>query len=99
MGRSPSWFSLAVDSWSLGMEASTVVGMRMLRLSQGGPAAADEAERMVREKLEAAADLGALAITGRLGATSETAASRTLKHIRGKVRANRARLTVARRKR
>jgi hypothetical protein len=83
---------LAMDGWSLSMEASTVVGMRMLKLSQGGPAAAAEAERMVREKMDAAADLGALALTGRLGATTESAAARTLGHYRKKVRANRRRL-------
>ncbi len=92
MRRSPSWFSLAVDSWSLGVEASTVVGMRLLRLSQGGSVAATEAERMVREKLDAAADLGALAMTGRLGGTPESAASRSLSHMRRTVRANRKRL-------
>lgn len=87
-----------MDSWSLGLEASTVVGMRMLRLSEGGPAAASEAQRMISEKLEAAADLGALALTGRLGATSEAAASRTLKHVRGKVRANQRRLAAGRKR-
>ena len=81
-----------MDSWSLGMEASTVVGMRMLKFSQGGPAAAAEAERMVREKLDAAADLQLLAFTGRLGTTSESAAAKTVSHFRGKVRANRRRL-------
>ena len=92
MGRSPDWMKLAMDSWSLGLEASTVVGMRLLKLSQGGPAAATEAERMVREKFEAAADLGALAFTGRLGTTSESAAAKTVGHFRKKVRANRKRL-------
>ena len=81
-----------MDSWSLGLEASTVIGMRMLALSQGGPAAAAEAERMVREKIDADADLNRLALTGGLGATSRGAASRTLKHYRSKVKANRKRL-------
>ena len=81
-----------MDSWSLGLEASTVVGMRLLKLSQGGPAAAAEAERMVREKLDAAADLQHLALTGGLGATTESAATKTVGHFRKKVRANRKRL-------
>lgn len=81
-----------MDSWSLGMEASTVVGMRMLKLSQGGPAAATEAERMVREKIDAAADLQRLALTGGLGTTSHRAATKTISHFRRKVRANRRRL-------
>jgi hypothetical protein len=98
MGRPSSWFSLAIDSWSLGLEASTVVGLRLLRLSEGGAAAAAEAERMVREKLDAAADLGALALTGRLGTSCESAASGTLKHYRRKVKANRRRLGGKRRR-
>jgi hypothetical protein len=92
MGRAPDWMKLAMDSWSLGLEAGTVVGMRMVKLSQGGPAAAAEAELMVREKLHAAADLQRLALTGALGATSESAATKTVSHFRKKVRANRRRL-------
>jgi hypothetical protein len=83
---------LAMDSWSLGMEASTVVGMRMLKLSQGGPAAAAEAERMVREKIDSAVDLHLLAVTGGLGSNSHRAATKTVSHYRTKVRANRRRL-------
>jgi hypothetical protein len=92
MGRSPNWMKLAMDSWSLGMEASTVVGLRLLRLSQGGAAAEAEAERMVREKIDAAVDLNMLAITGGLGATSHGVAAKTVGHYRKKVRANRRRL-------
>jgi hypothetical protein len=92
MARSPDWMKLAMDSWSLGMEASTVVGMRMVKLSQGGPAAAAEAERMVREKVDAAVDLHVLAMTGALGATSGSAATKTVSHYRKRVRANRRRL-------
>lgn len=81
-----------MDSWSLGMEASTVVGMRMLKLSQGGPAAEAEAERMVREKIGAAMDLHMLAVTGALGTNSHRAAAKTVSHYRRKIRANRRRL-------
>ena len=93
MGRAPHWMKLAMDSWSLGMEASTVMGLRLLKLSQGGPAAGAEAERMVREKLDAAVDLQMLAITGALGATPHGAAAKTVGHVRKKVRANRRRLS------
>jgi hypothetical protein len=83
---------LAMDSWSLGLEASTVVGLRMMKLSQGGPAAAAEAERMVKEKIDAAVDLQWLAVTGGLGTTSHRAATKAVSHYRTKVRANRRRL-------
>lgn len=92
MGRKTSWMSLAIDGWSCGLEAATVVGLRMVRLSAGGAAAADEAERMVREKLEAAAELHRLALTGALGNTPRSASAKTLRHYRAKVRANRRRL-------
>ncbi|HTU11948.1 MAG TPA: hypothetical protein VMG08_13745 [Allosphingosinicella sp.] len=92
MARSPSWMKLAMDSWSLGLEASTVIGMRMLKLAEGGPAAAAECDRMVREKLEAAAELQLLAMTGALGATSRRAAGKAVGHVRKRVRANKKRL-------
>lgn len=94
MRRSPNWMALAMDGWSLGMETATVVGLRMLRLSGGGAVAAAEAERMVVEKLQAAADLGMLAMTGGLGASCESAAAGTVRHYRAKVKANRRRLTA-----
>ena len=47
---------------------------------------------MVREKIHAAADLQRLAFTGALGATSESAATKTVSHFRAKVRANKLRL-------
>ncbi len=47
---------------------------------------------MVVEKIDAAVALQGLAMTGALGATASSAASKTLSHYRRKVRANRRRL-------
>jgi hypothetical protein len=86
------WFGIAFSAWKLGMEASAVIAMRTMKLATGGAAGAAEAQRMVSEKVQAAIDLQAKAMTGRLGLTPETAASRTLAHYRREVRANRRRL-------
>lgn len=90
--RANPWFGMAWDSWRLGLEASTVMGLRAFRIAQGGETGAAEAERMVREKVEAGVALGAMALTGGLGATPASATARTLAHYRRKVSANRRRL-------
>ncbi len=89
--RNP-WLKLGWDAWALGLEASTVMGLRTMKIAQGGAAAEAEARRMVSEKVEAAAALQALALTGALGVTAPRIADKTLAHYRRKVRANRRRL-------
>jgi hypothetical protein len=84
--------SLALDSWSMGVEASAVMGLRLMKLSEGGAEAGAEAQLMVSEKVGAAIELQMLAVTGGLGKTWETAAGRSLRHVRKAVRANRRRL-------
>ncbi len=90
--RKDPWTSLAFDSWSLGLEASTVIGLRMMKLAAGGAAAQAEAELMVSEKVAAGMTLPMLAMTGQLGATGPAIAAGSLAHLRKKVRANRRRL-------
>ena len=82
-----------MDAWSLGIEASSVIGLRTLKIAAGGPAADAEARRMVQEKIAAALALQMKAMTGGLGATASGAAAKTLTHYRRKVRANRRRLS------
>jgi hypothetical protein len=84
-----------MDAWALGLEASSVMGLRTLKLAAGGAAAQTEAALMVREKIEAAMALQARALTGGLGPTARGAATKTLAHYRRKVRANRRRLSKA----
>ncbi len=91
MPRNP-WIRLAFDTWSLGLEASSVVLSRTMKIAAGGSAAETEARRMVSEKIDAGLALQAMAFTGGLGLTPESAASKTLAHFRRKVRANRRRL-------
>ena len=46
------WIKLSFDTWTLGIEAASVVALRMLKIGAGGPAGAAEARRMVTEKIE-----------------------------------------------
>ena len=81
-----SWLRLGLDTVRLGMEAQTVVALRLAKLSLGGSAAQDEAHRMVVEKVEAAAEA---AMTLATGGTPE----RVVRDYRRKVRANAYRLS------
>ncbi len=81
-----SWLRLGFDTVRLGLEAQTVVALRLAKLSLGGAAAQDEAQRMVTEKLEAAAEA---AVTLATGGTAE----RVVRDYRRKVRANARRLS------
>ncbi len=87
------WLRLSVAAWSLGIEASTVIALRTMKIAAGGTAGDNEARRMVSEKIEAGLDLQTKALTGGLGYTPASAASKTLSHYRRRVRANRRRLT------
>jgi hypothetical protein len=87
------WFGIGLDAWSLGLEASAVMGLRALKIAQGAAAGQAEAQRMVSEKLEAAMALQVQALTGGLGITPAGATARTIAHYRRKVKANRRRLS------
>jgi hypothetical protein len=91
MSRNP-WFRAGLNVWSLGLDSSHVVALRLLKMAAGGPAAAVEARRMIDEKIEAGLAVQAMALTGGLGATPHAAAAKVINHYRRKVRANRRRL-------
>jgi hypothetical protein len=91
MPRNP-WLQFGLTAWSLGVEASSVIALRTLKIAGGGVAAEVEARRMVSEKIETGLDLQALALTGGLGVTPQGAATKILTHYRRKVRANKRRL-------
>jgi hypothetical protein len=86
------WLRTGFDAWSLGVEASTVIGLRLLKIGCGGPAAGAEAQKMIDEKIESGLALQSMALTGRLGLTANSVARKTLAYYRLKVRANRRRL-------
>jgi hypothetical protein len=90
--RNP-WLRIGFDAWALAFEASSVIGLRALRIAAGGASAEAETRRMFSEKIEAGMALQVKALSGALGPTAPGAAARTLQHYRRKVRANRRRLT------
>ncbi len=75
------------------MEASSVIGLRMLKIMTGNAAGQSEIHRMISEKIDAGLELQALALTGQLGFTPQSGASKVLSHYRRKVRANKRRLS------
>ena len=88
-----SWFDLAADSWRLGLEAQTVVGLRLAKLAAGDAAAVTEAQRMVSEKVMAAAEAQTRAALDVFSGQTQHTPKRTLALYRRKVRANRRRLS------
>jgi hypothetical protein len=89
--RNP-WLRIGFDAWSLGMEASSVIGLRAFKIAAGGAAARAEASQMLSEKVEAAWSLQNMAMAGGLGSTIPGATGRMITHYRRKVRANQRRL-------
>ena len=77
-----SWLGIWADACSLGFEASSVIGLRAMKLAVGGKAAATEAQRMVSEKIEASLALQGKAFSGGLGTTTLSAAAKALDHYR-----------------
>ena len=93
MSRSTnSWFGLAFDTFQLGLEAQTVVGLRLAKLAQGDAAALVEANLMVAEKAQALAELQTRLALSAIGGPQVTP-RHALAHYRRKVRANRRRLS------
>jgi hypothetical protein len=90
-----AWLFAGYDLWLLGMESAAVMALRGLKVANGGAAAEAEMQRMVSEKMQAGLDLQALALRGALGVTMPALVSKTAKHYRKRVRANRRRLTKA----
>jgi hypothetical protein len=91
--RNP-WLGVSLSAWSLGNEASAVIGLRAMKIALGGPAGDAEIRRMVSEKIDAGLALQTLALTGGLGFTPQDAAAKTINHLRRRVRANRRRLST-----
>lgn len=91
-GRLDPWLGVGLDAWTLGVEASAVIGLRALKLAAGGAAAEAEAYRMVAEKVAAGLDLQAKAMSGALGYSPAGATAKAVGHYRRKVRSNLRRL-------
>lgn len=83
---------LGFDTVALGFDAAAVIGLRTMKISQGGAAGAAEAELMVSEKIEGAAQLQWQLMTGGLGLSPMAVSKSTVSKLSKTVRANRKRL-------
>ena len=85
------------DAWSLSVEASAVIAMRMAKIGMGGSGALSETALMTSEKISAAMELGVALFGDGTGRTPLASGQRAVKLYRGKVAANRRRLARERR--
>jgi len=78
----------------LGVEAQTVVALRIMRLAAGGIHAQDEAQRMITEKIAAVAEAQTAAIAAMInGDKDHMVAAKTLRTFKKRIRANKRRLS------
>lgn len=92
MSRSSGWFRLGLSAWSLGVESSSVMALRMMKIASGGKGGEAEAGRMIGEKIDAGLDIQRMVMSGALNLSGSGAAGKMLGYYRRKVRANRRRL-------
>jgi hypothetical protein len=86
------WWSLGLESWRLGMDATSVIAMRSAKIAAGGSAAARESQLMVAEKLTAAAEIQLALMTVGLGNSPQAISRNIVRAYGAKVRKNRRRL-------
>jgi hypothetical protein len=88
------WLSFGLKAWQVGLEAQSVVALRMLRLAASGARAEAEASRMVTEKILTAGEAQMSAVTAAMrGHKKHVVAGKALNAYRKRVRANRRRLS------
>ena len=88
--RNP-WLNLTFDAIQLGMEAQTVIGLRVMKALTGGPGANAEVSRMITEKIEASMELGSSMMSTALS-EPHVGPTKAVAMYRKKVQANRKRL-------
>jgi hypothetical protein len=89
--RNP-WFDLSLNAMKLGLESQTVIALRMMQASVGGPKAQQELSLMVSEKIQACFEVSGQMMGAGLDVLGPGPSSRAVTHMRRKVRANRRRL-------
>ena len=87
-----AWLKLGIDTWTLGWQAAQVMGLRTVRIAEGGPAAGIEAWLMLTEKWQTAAEIQSDLLSRGAGASPVATTRRTLAHYKRKVAANDRRL-------
>jgi hypothetical protein len=88
-----AWMRAGFDMWSLGIESSSVIALRLAKISGGGDAGSKEAALMVSEKVQAGTEIMTGLLTGQLGTTPLAGTTAVVRKYRRKVAANRRRLS------
>ncbi len=81
-----TWITMMSRTALLGFESQRVIGLRLMKLAAGGPAAEIEARRMVTEKIAAMTEAGGTLASG-------GSAHAVVRRLRTHVRANQKRLS------
>ena len=88
------WLSLSLKAFQLGIEAQSVIALRMLSFAAGGANAQAEANRMVTEKILAAVEAQtAAAVAAMRGSKTHVVAGKAVNAYGKRIRANRRRLS------
>jgi hypothetical protein len=88
------WLKLGLTALQIGIEAQSVIALRLLRIQAGGARAQAEAGRMVTEKVLAAGEAPtAAAIAALRGGKKHVVAGKALGVYKKRVRANKRRLS------
>jgi hypothetical protein len=88
------WLTLSFKAFQLGLEAQSVVALRMMRLASGGAGTEAEMSRMVFEKAAAVAEAQIAATAAVMaGHKDHVVAGKALTVFRKRVRANKRRLS------
>ncbi len=91
--RNP-WLDLTFKTMAMGMEAQSVIALRLMRLAAGGARGQSEARRMVAEKMTALVEAQTAATASLMtNGKHHVAAGKALNAVRKRVRANKRRLS------
>lgn len=83
-----------MDAAMLAMEAQQVIGLRLMKLALGGPAAEAEIRQMIEEKMTATATATTLMAAAAMQGRPDQGADDVVRMLRKEVGANRKRLTT-----
>ena len=89
------WIRLSADAARLAYEAQALVALRLFRIATGSVPAFAEVERMVPERVAAPSAAQALAVEGAAAGARDKAPAKVVALSRGRVKANKIRLSKA----
>lgn len=91
--QNANWMAAGMEAWALGFDMWSVIGLRMMKIAAGGPAAESETRRMVEEKMNAAMEMQTKMLTGGISSDPATGSRQIMRYYSGKVQGNRKRLS------